>query len=134
MNLNLTMLGQAISFAIFVWFCMRYVWPPIIDALAKRESAYPDGLAAAEKAKHGSGLRRGRGSRNCCRKGVRRPGVHLSGREASRRHGRRGQGAGSRRSRAHRCRGAGRRSSRSAIKCARSFRKDRSLLARHPRC
>lgn len=51
MNLNLTMLGQAISFAIFVWFCMRYVWPPIIDALAKREMRISDGLAAAEKAK-----------------------------------------------------------------------------------
>lgn len=45
------MLGQAISFAIFVWFCMRYVWPPIIDALAKREARIADGLAAAEKAK-----------------------------------------------------------------------------------
>lgn len=51
MNLNLTMLGQAISFGIFVWFCMRYVWPPIIEALAKREARIADGLAAAEKAK-----------------------------------------------------------------------------------
>ena len=50
MNLNLTILGQAIAFAIFVWFCMRYVWPPIIDALAKREAKIADGLAAAEKA------------------------------------------------------------------------------------
>jgi len=49
-NLNLTILGQAISFAIFVWFCMRFVWPPIIDALAKRETRIADGLAAAEKA------------------------------------------------------------------------------------
>lgn len=51
MNLNLTMLGQAISFGIFVWFCMRYVWPPIIEALAKREARIADGLSAAEKAK-----------------------------------------------------------------------------------
>ena len=50
MNLNLTMLGQAISFAIFVWFCMKYVWPPIINALATREGRIADGLAAAEKA------------------------------------------------------------------------------------
>jgi F-type H+-transporting ATPase subunit b len=49
-NLNLTILGQMIAFAIFVWFCMRFVWPPIIDALAKRESRIADGLAAAEKA------------------------------------------------------------------------------------
>ncbi len=50
MNLNLTILGQAIAFAIFVWFCMRFVWPPIIEALAKRETRIADGLAAAEKA------------------------------------------------------------------------------------
>ena len=50
MNLNLTMLGQAISFAIFVWFCMKYVWPPIIDALTTREARIAGGLAAAEKA------------------------------------------------------------------------------------
>ena len=50
MNLNLTMLGQAISFFIFVWFCMKYVWPPIIDGLATREGKIAGGLAAAEKA------------------------------------------------------------------------------------
>ena len=50
MNLNLTILGQAIAFAIFAWFCMRFVWPPIIEALAKRETRIADGLAAAEKA------------------------------------------------------------------------------------
>lgn len=50
MNLNLTILGQSIAFAIFVWFCMRFVWPPIIEALAKREARIADGLAAAEKA------------------------------------------------------------------------------------
>ena len=33
MNLNLTILGQSISFFIFVWFCMKYVWPPIIDGI-----------------------------------------------------------------------------------------------------
>ena len=49
MNINLTMLGQAISFAVFVWFCVKYVWPPIINALEERESRIADGLAAAEK-------------------------------------------------------------------------------------
>ena len=51
MNLNLTILGQSIAFFIFVWFCMRFVWPPIVDALAKREARIADGLVAAEKAK-----------------------------------------------------------------------------------
>ena len=52
MNLNLTMLGQAIALGIFVWFCMKYVWPPIIGALAERETLIADGLAAAEKGRH----------------------------------------------------------------------------------
>jgi F-type H+-transporting ATPase subunit b len=51
MNINLTLLGQAISFAIFVWFCMKYVWPPIVRALEEREARIADGLAAAERAR-----------------------------------------------------------------------------------
>ncbi len=38
MNMNLTLLGQAISFAIFVWFCVKFVWPPILKALEERET------------------------------------------------------------------------------------------------
>lgn len=49
MNLNLTILGQAISFGIFVWFCMKFVWPPIITAMQERQAKIADGLAAAEK-------------------------------------------------------------------------------------
>ena len=49
MNINLTLLGQAISFAIFVWFCVKYVWPPVLAALEERENRIADGLAAAEK-------------------------------------------------------------------------------------
>jgi F-type H+-transporting ATPase subunit b len=49
MNINLTLLGQAISFSIFVWFCVKYVWPPILAALEERENRIADGLAAAEK-------------------------------------------------------------------------------------
>ncbi len=48
MNINLTLLGQAISLFIFVWFCMRFVWPPIMQALQEREKRIADGLAAAE--------------------------------------------------------------------------------------
>ncbi len=48
MNINLTLLGQAISLFIFVWFCMKYVWPPIMNALQEREKRIADGLAAAE--------------------------------------------------------------------------------------
>lgn len=52
MNMNLTLIGQAISFAIFVWFCLKYVWPPILKALEERETRIADGLAAAERGKH----------------------------------------------------------------------------------
>ena len=49
MSLNLTLLGQAIAFAIFVGFCMKYVWPPIIAALQERQRRIDDGLAAGER-------------------------------------------------------------------------------------
>ena len=52
MNMNLTLLGQMISFGVFVWFCVKYVWPPIIKALEERETRIADGLAAGERGKH----------------------------------------------------------------------------------
>lgn len=51
MNMNATLLGQAISFGMFVWFCMKYVWPPIIKAIEDRQKKIADGLQAAERAK-----------------------------------------------------------------------------------
>lgn len=50
MNLNLTLVGQAISFAFFVWFCMKFVWPPVIAALEERSKKIADGLDAANRA------------------------------------------------------------------------------------
>lgn len=52
MNINATLLGQTIMFAMFVWFCMKFVWPPIIGALETRKKQIADGLAAAERGKH----------------------------------------------------------------------------------
>ncbi len=51
MNINLTLIGQAIAFAIFVAFCMKFVWPPLINAISERQRKIADGLNAAEKAK-----------------------------------------------------------------------------------
>ncbi|MDH2433091.1 F0F1 ATP synthase subunit B [Pokkaliibacter sp. MBI-7] len=51
MNLNATLIGQAIAFAVFVLFCMKYVWPPITAALAERQKKIADGLDAADRAK-----------------------------------------------------------------------------------
>ena len=51
MNINATLLAQTIMFALFVWFCMKFVWPPIITALEQRKKQIADGLADAERAK-----------------------------------------------------------------------------------
>ncbi|MDO9475355.1 MAG: F0F1 ATP synthase subunit B [Pseudohongiella sp.] len=50
MNLNATIIGQSIAFAVFVWFCLKYVWPPIITALSERQKKIADGLEAADRA------------------------------------------------------------------------------------
>lgn len=52
MNINLTLIGQSITFAIFVWFCLKFVWPPIMGALEARKKQIADGLAAAERGAH----------------------------------------------------------------------------------
>ncbi|WP_334471203.1 F0F1 ATP synthase subunit B [Arsenophonus sp. PmNCSU2021_1] len=51
MNLNATILGQAIAFVLFVLFCMKYVWPPTMAAIEKRQKEIADGLSSAERAK-----------------------------------------------------------------------------------
>ncbi|EAR62557.1 F0F1 ATP synthase subunit B [Neptuniibacter caesariensis] len=50
MNINITIIGQAIAFFIFVVFCMKYVWPPITAALAERKKKIAEGLDAADRA------------------------------------------------------------------------------------
>lgn len=52
MNINLTIIGQSLSFLFFVWFCMKYVWPVILTAMQEREQRIADGLAAADRASH----------------------------------------------------------------------------------
>jgi F-type H+-transporting ATPase subunit b len=52
MNINLTLFGQTVSFIFFIWFCRKFVWPPIMNALNERKAKIADGLAAAEKGVH----------------------------------------------------------------------------------
>jgi F-type H+-transporting ATPase subunit b len=52
MNINATLIGQSIAFFLFVWFCMKFVWPPIMKALEERKRTIADGLAAGEKGKY----------------------------------------------------------------------------------
>lgn len=51
MEFNATLLGQAITFAILVWFTMKFVWPPLTNMMDERAKRIADGLAAAERGK-----------------------------------------------------------------------------------
>ena len=52
MNLNFTLIGQTITFIVFVLFCMKYIWPPLMRVLDERKTRIADGLAAGEKGRH----------------------------------------------------------------------------------
>lgn len=49
MDINLTLIGQSIAMAVFVWFCMKYVWPPLLGIIEERQAKIADGLAAADR-------------------------------------------------------------------------------------
>ena len=49
MNFNATLFGQSITFIVFVLFCMKYIWPPLMAVLEERNARISEGLAAAEK-------------------------------------------------------------------------------------
>jgi F-type H+-transporting ATPase subunit b len=49
MNINFTLFAQAIAFAAFIWFTVRFVWPPLMNAVEERQKKIADGLAAADK-------------------------------------------------------------------------------------
>ena len=49
MNFNFTLIGQLLAFILFVWFCMRYVWPPMLQILEEREKEVADGLEAESR-------------------------------------------------------------------------------------
>ncbi|MFC3122047.1 F0F1 ATP synthase subunit B [Agaribacter flavus] len=50
MSINATLIGQLIAFAVFVYFCMKMVWPPLMAAIEDRQKTIADGLAAGERA------------------------------------------------------------------------------------
>jgi F-type H+-transporting ATPase subunit b len=49
MNLNFTLVAQAITFAAFIWFTVKFVWPPLLRVIEKRQKTIAEGLAAAEQ-------------------------------------------------------------------------------------
>jgi F-type H+-transporting ATPase subunit b len=48
-DINMTLIGQSIAMLVFVWFCMKFIWPPILAALEERQKQIEEGLAAADK-------------------------------------------------------------------------------------
>jgi F-type H+-transporting ATPase subunit b len=48
-DINLTLIGQTIAMIVFVWFCMKFIWPPILNALEERQKKIEGGLAAADR-------------------------------------------------------------------------------------
>jgi len=48
-DLNATLIGQMLAFGAFAWFCMKFVWPPLLDMIETRQQMIADGLAAAER-------------------------------------------------------------------------------------
>ncbi len=49
MDFNLTLIGQTIAMIVFVWFCMHFIWPPVMKAIEQRRKEIADGIAAGEK-------------------------------------------------------------------------------------
>jgi F-type H+-transporting ATPase subunit b len=49
MNLNFTLVAQAVAFALLIWFTMKFVWPPLLRAIEARQKQIADGLAQAER-------------------------------------------------------------------------------------
>ena len=49
MDINATLIGQTIAMIVFVWFCMKFIWPPLLEAIEERQEKIAEGLAAADK-------------------------------------------------------------------------------------
>ena len=51
MNLNLTLIAQAVTFTVFIWLTVKFIWPYMLRAIEARQKTFADGLAAAEEGK-----------------------------------------------------------------------------------
>ena len=51
MDIGMTLLGQALSFAILIWFTVKFIWPPLMAAIEERQQKIAEGLAAADRSK-----------------------------------------------------------------------------------
>ena len=52
MDITFTLIAQALTFAILIWFTAKFIWPPLMNAIETRQKTIADGLAAGERGKH----------------------------------------------------------------------------------
>jgi F-type H+-transporting ATPase subunit b len=71
-DFNLTLIGQTIAMIVFVWFCMKFIWPPIMSAIEARQVEIADGLAAAERGQTDLENAKRRPRRSSVRRAIRR--------------------------------------------------------------
>lgn len=64
MDINATLIGESISFIVFVMFCMKFVWPPILSAIEERQKKIEEGLAASDQAEQDLQLARDKATAN----------------------------------------------------------------------
>ena len=72
MDFNLTLIGQTVAMIVFVWFCMKFIWPPVMKAIEQRRKEIADGIAAGEKGRR-NWPTRGTARRRFSRMRARRP-------------------------------------------------------------
>jgi len=49
-NINATLFAQMITFGILIWVTMKFIWPPLAQAMDERAQRISEGLAAADRA------------------------------------------------------------------------------------
>ena len=101
MNINFTLVMQAVAFAAFIWFTSKFVWPHLMRAIETRQKQIADGLAAGEQGRQSLASAEKRDRRHDGRGEDALVGDHRAGREAQDRDDRRGEGGGQGRGRAH---------------------------------
>ena len=52
MDITFTLIAQALTFAVLIWFTAKFIWPPLMNAIETRQKTIADGLAAGERGKH----------------------------------------------------------------------------------
>ena len=134
MNINFTLVMQAIAFAAFIWFTAKFIWPPLMRAIETRQKQIADGLAAGEEGTQNLASAEKRDRRHAGRGEARASRDHRAGREAQDRDDRRREGRSQGRGRPHPRRGEGRdRSRRSRARRRRCATRSPSSPSRAPR-